>query len=141
MNRNAGKKVILDSCFIIRYLKNGTSSIEGQVIRKLDAEGATKCITKGISREVSRWVELQFPMDGFGGKWAALACELSTLNPNLGNVIWEAGHIFTHYPDNLHIATAKLENSSLVSYDQAMIKVAKDEGLSAYLPQELLVTS
>lgn len=108
------------------------------LLQKLTDEGKVGCVTKGILKEVDRWVCSQKGRNTLSEDWIVLARDLLVLRPNHGEVLWEAGHILTHYPDNLHIASAKLENTSLVSYDYAMIRTARDEGLSAYYPAELL---
>jgi predicted nucleic acid-binding protein len=140
LSSTAGKKVILDSCFLIQSLGADGTSPEQRLLAKLTNEGAKKCITRIIQREVDKWVSKQ---EGSLSKerWRDLARQLVILKPSQGDVIWEAGHILTHYPDNQHIATAKIEGSSLVPYDGALIRTARYEGIEAYYPMELLMTS
>ncbi|MGD0146114.1 MAG: type II toxin-antitoxin system VapC family toxin [Nitrososphaerales archaeon] len=129
---------MLDSCFLIRCLATEPPSTEQALLQRLVRAGSRLCVTKTILKEVDRWVANHVRDGDMALKWKSLSQQLSVLSTKQGDVIWEAGHILTHYPDNLHIAAAKLENSLLVSYDHAMIRTARDEGVAAYYPMELL---
>ncbi len=137
-NVNHSTKAILDSCFLIRYLVNEEPSAEKGLLQELSVNGIQPCATKRILHEVERWVDQHRELTL---RWGKIRRLLKVLKTNQGDVIWEAGHILTHYPDNQHIAAAKIEKSLLISYDHALIRTARDEGVEAYYPQELLVAN
>jgi rRNA-processing protein FCF1 len=134
-------KIILDSCFIISFLSKRHHSIEQSLLRRFKEVGVTLCVTKTIVKEIEKWIANHGAQISLLEEWNKLSSQLTVLRTNQGEVIWEAGHILTHFPDNQHIATAKIENSSFVSYDRALISTAREEGVVAYYPMELLVAS
>jgi predicted nucleic acid-binding protein len=67
------------------------------------------------------------------------ACaNFEVINDHTEKVASEAAYIYTHQPDNLIIAAAKVNKLRLVSYDRVLLKIAAYQGVDACLPEQLI---
>ena len=122
-----GSKLLLDACVFLQT--------ESSVLDSLVRRGFTLLVTPTILNEVERISQLK---DQHTEAWRIFARHLVFLDDRKLSVVLEAQHILTHVPDNLHIAAAKVEGATILSYDRLMVSTARDEGVEAYRPEEFL---
>ena len=103
----------------------------GEDIKAFCKIGLKIAVTRSILRELKRKDQNLY----------AYACaNFVVINDSSQEIVTEAGYIYTHFPDNLLIATAKIKRLALISYDKVLLRVAVSQGVEACTPC-LLYTS
>ena len=121
------KTLLLDTCVLLECRNLG----------KLVRQGHSIFITRTILNEVERFRESHGDTVDLDS-WKLLISNLQFHDDFRNEVVLESQHILTHAPDNLHIAAAKVEGATILSYDRLMVSTARDEGVEAYRPEEFL---
>lgn len=133
----ACRSILLDSCFMIQCIRT-LGRIEQALSGNLVQNNSTPMITRTILSEIYRLSS----MLGLGEEkletYYLLLELLFFLDDRIRKIILEAQYIKIHPPDNLHIASAKSSGSALISYNRLLVQNARNEGVEAYFPEEML---
>lgn len=128
------RTALLDTNFLIESLRS-KYSYDHERLKSMITSGCSLLITRTILSELERHCSEYFKnQQEILARWEEISEHLVVLNDRTREVVLEARHIETHYPDNLHIAVAKLARAAIISHDELLLTVARQEGLLAFHP-------
>ena len=122
--------VLLDANFVLNSLWR---SNEKHILHRLVENRIKIYTTSTLSREQDKVLRNSTRVIDEQSS-QLLSRHLIVLRDDSSDVHSEAEHIDIHRPDDIHIATAKVNGVSLLSSDLEMIRVATDAGVPSYCP-------
>ena len=128
-------KVLIDSCVLLQLQDSGAAY--EMLLPTLVKRGIVFCITRTILKEFDR-LSQETVHNGLAETWKLITHGLLFLDDYRPEIVLESARIPIHSPDNLHIAAAKREGAAIVSLDNLLVKIARNEDVEAYTPDEIL---
>lgn len=135
MSRSSNNKLLLDSNVFLRFWMDGFSTTQG-FLSKISGYDFRILVPKLVLREIRK--KLKISTSELMDKLVKMKLSYEIVNDNKVDLIVESQKIMIHYPDNVHLAVARMENAIMVTYDNLLLKIAELEGVQAYHPDQLL---
>ena len=128
--------IVLDSCVVIQILRFNLKNIpvllknKNSTIILMDTVlGEIKKVYWSKKKKNISYVDIIEKMIFFGSSVSVF--QTNEMMEKYAKTI-ESKYEICHYPDSLILAAAKFHKSSIVTFDNNMLKVAKHENISTY---------
>lgn len=134
-------KVLFDTCFIVECLVKAKSEMS-KILFSILHMGYVPLVTSTIVKELDRkmWkTPRNFDIPTYSEWFQLLWSRLIVVDDSGSSIRSDSLTIPTHFPDNLHIAAAKLEKATIISLDKKLLSTARDQGIEAFEPSKFIL--